>query len=554
MMSMASSDSKPSGTAGKIIGSLFFAFFLLIGGFFTVLISKQVLQDEGARDWVPTPGELLSAEIAVDKNENEPFSLDVQYQYEVDGVTRTGSTVYLTSESYANYNKAYRQLQELVESSPITVYVHPDRPEETVLLFSSRWSGLFVLFPLVFVAIGLFGLAAIWTRLGSKRKRTVQSISRNAKKKTSPLVFFILFLIVGVGFSWVFIVPAFRLIQSMSWVETPCTILYSELRSYQSDDGTTYKADIFYEYAVFGEIYRSNRVRFLGGSSSGRQSKVNQLKEYPVGSEQRCFVNPSDPSQAVLIRRFSWIFAFSLIPLLFVVIGLGGIFQHLKKEQKAGGANSLRQPVWDSEEHRSEEEIRLKAGQSRWARVVMLLLVALFWNGAVFGLLVPDVLNGGGVFLGLFSLPFIAVGIGLVVAVIVCFLKTMNPRIDLYLRPGVLHPGDRAELRWVLTGGLKPLEQFRMTLYGQEHASYRRGTNTYHDKQKFQEQVLVDTSDAQDLQAGELDLTIPENAMPTFTADHNKIQWFIRVEGVISRWPDLTATVEITLSTPKESA
>jgi hypothetical protein len=55
---------------------------------------------------------------------------------------------------------------------------------------------------------------------------------------------------------------------------------------------------------------------------------------------------------------------------------------------------------------------------------------------------------------------------------------------------------------------------------------------------------LIDTTKPQEIRWGKVKLTVPQNAMPTFSAPHNRIAWAIRVCGEIRRWPDVDEEFE----------
>jgi hypothetical protein len=51
-----------------------------------------------------------------------------------------------------------------------------------------------------------------------------------------------------------------------------------------------------------------------------------RVDRFPLGKLVTCYVNPSDPADAVLDRGFSWDILYGLIPLIFLSIGLAGLF------------------------------------------------------------------------------------------------------------------------------------------------------------------------------------------------------------------------------------
>jgi hypothetical protein len=75
-----------------------------------------------------------------------------------------------------------------------------------------------------------------------------------------------------------------------------------------------------------------------------------------------------------------------------------------------------------------------------------------------------------------------------------------------------------------------------------ESATYTRGTDTYTDKQEFVKRTVP--IPGRTFRAGEtlaIDATfaVPPDGMHTFSGTKNKIEWLVRVEVRIARWPDV---------------
>jgi hypothetical protein len=87
-----------------------------------------------------------------------------------------------------------------------------------------------------------------------------------------------------------------------------------------------------------------------------------------------------------------------------------------------------------------------------------------------------------------------------------------------------------------------------ISLVFQEAATYTQGTDTRTDRHTN----VVETHEIQGrrFEAGEilqqsLSMAIPGEAMHTFIANNNKLQWFLRVHVDIVDWPDLKEDYEI---------
>jgi hypothetical protein len=111
------------------------------------------------------------------------------------------------------------------------------------------------------------------------------------------------------------------------WTPTPCTIVQSATTGPMPVPGrwATQSFVIGYRYRLGDRTYTSDQYS-AGLQESRDPDTVHRiLSTYPVGAESRCYVNPKDPFEAVLIRT-GMEPAFSLlIPTLFLVIGFSGI-------------------------------------------------------------------------------------------------------------------------------------------------------------------------------------------------------------------------------------
>ncbi len=84
-----------------------------------------------------------------------------------------------------------------------------------------------------------------------------------------------------------------------------------------------------------GLSYKADRYDFVGGSSSGHAGKARVVEEYRKATTPICYVNPEDPSEAVLKRGFHASLLFALFPLPFILVGVFGVFFTLAEQEMA---------------------------------------------------------------------------------------------------------------------------------------------------------------------------------------------------------------------------
>ncbi len=372
------------------------------------------------------------------------------------------------------------------------------------------------------------------------------------------------FLLAGLGLLPVLGRPVIQAIGARSWREVPCTILESGVKNHEGSDSTTYSVSVRYEYEVDGRLYRSDRYRFMGGSSSGYEGKAEVVAGLPVGSRQVCYVDPKDPSRAVLDRSLGAWVLLSLIPLGLIAGTLWGIVWIIRTARgKTRGPTLAPVPggvtfsdleayrTWLPEPHGAarraalagDDRIELKPAAGPVAKLVGITAVALFWNGIV-SLFLKDVVAGwrsgqGDGCRTLFLVPFVVIGVGLLISIPYQILALFNPRPRLILDRSRLRPGEAARLSWSFSGAAGRIRRLKITIEGREEASYRRGTTTHTDRSTFATLVLFDGDQAASVGSGEVEVVIPAGSMHSFAASHNKIVWKLMVSGEIAHWPDV---------------
>jgi hypothetical protein len=370
------------------------------------------------------------------------------------------------------------------------------------------------------------------------------------------VLFFGLFALFGGVATWFIAVrPVAGLLAARSWVETPCTILASQVAESSDSDGTTYKVDVRYAYVFEGGEYRSERYDFFDAYSSGYDGKAEVVARYPPGTRTVCYVNPADPSAAVIDRSPGPRYLVGLVPLLFLAVGVGGVVFALRQKGRtvvAGVPASRSRSTFTPAPSSAAEETgprELRPNVTPLGKFAGLTLLALFWNGivSVFVWQAVQSWRAGQPdgCLTAFLIPFVLVGLLLVYSVFHQLLSLFNPRPRLTLSPGVLTPGGMAYLQWRMEGRASRVRRLRIVLEGREEARYRRGTDTYTDRETFATVHVVDTGQPFEIPAGATHVSVPEGTMHSFTAENNKILWTLKADCEIPGWPDSDDEYEI---------
>ena len=394
--------------------------------------------------------------------------------------------------------------------------------------------------------------------------------------------FFGVFLLAGLGFLMFFLVPAVHVVRAFSWQAVPCEIVSSSVASHSDSDGTTYSVEVTYRYRAAGRSYTGDRYRFLGGSSGGSEGKQEVVDALPAGTVTTCWVDPENPADSVLDRGFHWEYLLALLPLVFVAIGAGGIVLSLRKGWRLRALGEAGAPEWLPQATGDPARAALREpGVDRFGNVpggssgfdapaagfgfssetapggpaVLepkvsplgklggVILIALFWNGivSVFVWQLWKSWKAGSPdgCLTVFLIPFVLIGLLLLIGIPYQVLALFNPRPRLVLTPGRLVLGRPADLAWSFRGAAGRIQRLEITLEGREEADYTRGTDRVTAKETFATIPLVDTALRSSIPAGSTRIEVPADTMHSFSAPDNRIVWTLKLKGTIRMWPDV---------------
>ena len=537
--------------AGKGCGTLFFGLFFAMGMLFVVFILGEGLKQVAPWRWVETPCTILSSTVDETDDDEKPYRPFVRYRFEVDGRSYEGNQLSRGSGATASYDRARDLAGRYRPGATATCRVDPDHPALSVLERTMPWIILVVFFPMIFVAIGAVGLWAVWRGSTTNSEAEIESISGTAPKGKGHRFMIglgLVFAVVGGAvFTFLFAVPFVRTLASAGWEARPCTVARSTVRSWSTDDGTSYRADILYKYSAHGREWRSNRVTFFSALSSGRGEARAIQDRYPAGSDHTAWVDPADPAQSVLEREFRPRYLLGLLPLLFLFAG-AALMRFGWKQLHAGGEFEERRPEPATPD---ATPVTLEPQLSPVGKVAGTLFFALFWNGIV-SIFVWQAWKGWQAghpdwFLTIFIIPFVLVGMASFVFVGHFTLALANPRPRVTMQGGEPCLGDDFRIEWMFTGRSSRLSHLRIFLEGREEATYRRGTDTVTEREVFASITLVDTANGWEIPRGSAAVPIPDDTMHTFTGPSNKVVWEIKVAGKIQRWPDVDQNFPVTL-------
>ena len=383
----------------------------------------------------------------------------------------------------------------------------------------------------------------------------------------------VLFALAGLFFFWgIFLSPFIQSIGSGRWPQTDCEILVSEVEIHAGDDGNSYKPIVEYKYTVDGNEYFGDSPTFEDISARRKWAK-GIVDKYQVGENSKCYYDPDDPGTSVLDRTLLWSFyAFALFPLIFVAIGVA-VFGHAvfgwwsgnskpsktvsgstrspassftrssnAKSDQTGGADGIHKG--DLLDQQWSEPKRLVRTQSRWVGVIVMIVFAGFWNGLVGSFLFSKAGQNADWFETLFMIPFVLIGLLLVLILLYTILALFSPKIEIALSTGAVSPGESVDVAWEVIGKANKFKTLKIEVRGVQTAIYRRGTDTYTENETFELVPILQTDQADEMKFGSVAVAIPDNTMHTFKSKHNHVKWEVRVHGDIPWWPNVKESFE----------
>ncbi len=195
--------------------------------------------------------------------------------------------------------------------------------------------------------------------------------------------------------------------------------------------------------------------------------------------------------------------------------------------------------------------VTLRPTGKRWINLLGITGFAVLWNGIisifVYQVVTSYIEGDPAWFLTIFMIPFVLVGLGTLVGIGYTALALFNPVVELTLDRTSFTLGQTIRLQWRIEGAASRINSLKLTLQGQEEATYRRGTDTVTDTSTFTSHTLLEETEPNNIQAGHgtCEFQIPIDTMHSFEADNNKIAWKLIVHGDVVRWPDVNDQHEV---------
>jgi hypothetical protein len=363
------------------------------------------------------------------------------------------------------------------------------------------------------------------------------------------------------------------------FVETTCKVLNKKIgeKDYR-EDGILYRPEFQIEYEADGGHYCDWRYNIdwhfneRKSYSSGRENAQAVLDCFEIYSPEKdncypCWYDPTNPRIVVLIRDIRWLaWLVFTVPVSFVIIGAGGlIYTLLHWGKSAEHRSAIRRRVSERVPFRRDDsrfpsvprgadmtnspgtklKYRLPMARSPGWALFGTLTFSVLWNGIVVVFVVlafQGILRTEPVWLlPVLFIPFASIGVGAIVVLFRKMLATagIGPTL-VEISDHPLVPGGQYRA-FLSQSGRLTVNSLRISLVCEESATYRQGTNTRTEDREVSRLELFHREGIE-IQRGlplEIDfaLSLPEQAMHSFSADHNEVNWTLVVDAELAGWP-----------------
>ncbi len=389
---------------------------------------------------------------------------------------------------------------------------------------------------------------------------TTHSRARNG---AGCLTFLALILFLSAGlliFIEFFLDPISKVVQSLRWERVPCTILVSRVdetvqpkKLPETPPTSAFKANVSFRYTSGGKQRTSSRLYFIKADSDTRADIQAIVNRYQVGTSHHCYVDPADPSFAVLERGFKPVLLIAIVPVLMIITGLGGLLAisvGRLRPAKPRRVNVRYRPTLRPTGQRQPIILRPVRRSTGFATAFPL---AIGWNFTVF-FLVREVARDWaegfpgchGLILTVFTVVLVAIGVGLTIAPVILLVRRLSPRPVVTIESIKVHAGRELELSWRLRGWRRQIRRLTIMVEGREEATYPRDEQLCTDREVFYSHCIFQ-GNRRAARSGTVKLTVPAGLPPTFVAQHSAIFWVVRFHMRLRQWPDIEDELELTV-------
>src|SRR5262245_30285792 len=198
----------PSGAAGKGCATIFLLVFAGFGLVFVWLAGRDAFGSLRLLGWKRTDCVVLASSVRepTERERDGDFHFEVSYRYSFAGQSFVSSRYRRNPKAFSDYGKAAGLTEKYKAGNTAICYVNPEIPAEAVLERDNPLGLLIVLFPMVFVLIGVGGIYFVWRKKARDETEPISERGRPQLARRLPAIVFGVFLVMGSVFLYVFLI------------------------------------------------------------------------------------------------------------------------------------------------------------------------------------------------------------------------------------------------------------------------------------------------------------------------------------------------------------
>ncbi len=345
------------------------------------------------------------------------------------------------------------------------------------------------------------------------------------KKHTSLIV---ISFLVGVVLSYYFTYLPWKVYASAQHFEqTYCKIseVYTQSKS----------LTIYYKYRWKKEEYTGHRINLAPQGLNDLQDKYAILEKYRLNSVHPCYVNPDNPTEAVLDRKLTVFMLFTLTPFIYFFVCIMLLVE-----------NKSTSRLVPSIAHSGFYEI---TENSLLIRRILLSLIVTIMTGVVtilmyFDYWLPHSIDAWNLSLipTLVLAFFVLVEMLLIANVIIDIVKLFNPKIELSINASDLEPGKEYRLHYEFKNTSKKIIFLSFSLVCTQKIEQTQ-EQLYNENCLFS-QIFFKRNAPVELQ-DDVNLMIPSNAYPSSQNGNSQTIWTIKCEYKFNCLPTMEREYQI---------
>ncbi|HLT37314.1 MAG TPA: DUF3592 domain-containing protein [Enhygromyxa sp.] len=320
------------------------------------------------------------------------------------------------------------------------------------------------------------------------------------------------------------------------WVETECTIVEARTLKHESDDGTSYELELRYRYPVDGREHEGARYGFYDGYFRRQRTVDGVVAALREAGTVPCYRDPESPDRVVIDRSYDPVSTVGSLGLLGILFGIVLVMPTLRPRRRA----EPRIRRWREPDTAAGRWVLERQREGHGIAALLCLVLAISVGGAALALFW---LAAETTWIYVPAVAVAVIPLACLAMAIHQLLAAMGPPVVLEVDRPSAPLGGSITAHWSVRG-IAPVREVVFELLGQEHREVgfdpEQPLPTH---QTFYEEAIarVQTS----ARSGVVELAIPAGTMHSFTSEHHRIEWSVRMTVVLDWWPDELSTFTV---------